>query len=147
MTLTTTAFMGMLFFQFVGCQLNAFMVNSHRSLMYGNLVLPCMKSSLLQKNSHTMTCQISRSLRMHSKGTIAHYCCKILSKPDMCPLEVYEIMLKCWAHNSNSEPHLRNSFIYSPLFSVVLYHLMIYNIACIFLCLDFVYCFKVYSNE
>ena len=47
----------------------------------------------------------------------------------------------------NSEPHLRNSFIYSPLFSVVLYHLMIYNIACIFLCLVLVYCFKVYSNE
>ena len=28
MTLTTTAFMGMLFFQFVGCQLNTFIVNS-----------------------------------------------------------------------------------------------------------------------
>ena len=24
----------------------------------------------------------------------------ILGKPKMCPLEVYEIMLKCWAHNS-----------------------------------------------
>ena len=24
---------------------------------------------------------------------------KILSKPDMCPLEVYKIMLECWAHN------------------------------------------------
>ena len=44
MTLTTTTFMGMLFFQFVGCQLNAFMVNSYRSLMYGHLWLPCMKS-------------------------------------------------------------------------------------------------------
>ena len=25
---------------------------------------------------------------------------KILSKPDMCPFEVYKIMLECWAHNS-----------------------------------------------
>ena len=25
---------------------------------------------------------------------------KILTKPDMCPIEVYEIMLKCWTHNS-----------------------------------------------
>ena len=25
---------------------------------------------------------------------------KILAKPDMCPLEVYKIMLECWAHNS-----------------------------------------------
>ena len=25
---------------------------------------------------------------------------KILSKPDVCPLEVYKIMLECWAHNS-----------------------------------------------
>ena len=24
---------------------------------------------------------------------------KILSKPDVCPLEVYKIMLECWAHN------------------------------------------------
>ena len=110
MTLTTTAFMDMLFFQFVGCQLNAFMVNSHRSLMYENLVLPCMKSLLLQKNNHTMTCQISRSLRMHSKGTIAHYCRKILSKPDMCPLEVYEIMLKCWAHNSEQRATFEELF-------------------------------------
>ena len=26
---------------------------------------------------------------------------KILSKPDVCPLEVYKIMLGCWAHNSD----------------------------------------------
>ena len=26
--------------------------------------------------------------------------CKILAKPDVCPLEVYEILLECWAHNS-----------------------------------------------
>ena len=25
---------------------------------------------------------------------------KLLVKPDMCPLEVYKIMLECWAHNS-----------------------------------------------
>ena len=25
---------------------------------------------------------------------------KILVKPDMCPIEAYEIMLKCWTHNS-----------------------------------------------
>ena len=70
---STTAFMGVLFFRFVGCQLNAFTVNSHRSLMCGHLVLPCGKSSPLQKNSHTMTCQISRSLRMHSKARTARY--------------------------------------------------------------------------
>ena len=73
MNLITIAFKGMLFFQFVGCQLNAFMVNSHRSLMCGHLVLPCGKSSPLQRNSHTMTCQISRSLRTHSKVKIVHY--------------------------------------------------------------------------
>ena len=26
---------------------------------------------------------------------------KIMAKSEMCPLEVYEIMLKCWPHNSN----------------------------------------------
>ena len=25
---------------------------------------------------------------------------QILSKPDMCPLEVYKIMLECWSHDS-----------------------------------------------
>ena len=25
---------------------------------------------------------------------------KLLARPDMCPLEVYEIMLKCWVHNT-----------------------------------------------
>ena len=24
---------------------------------------------------------------------------KLLAKPKMCPLKVYETMLKCWAHN------------------------------------------------
>ena len=123
MTLTTTAFMGMLFFQFVGCQLNAFMVNSHRSLMCGHLVLACGKSSALQKNSHTMTCQISRSLRMHSKWKIARYCQNQTCAHLKC-------IKSCWnaGHTiPNSEPHLRNSCIYSPLFSAVLYHPMIYN--------------------
>ena len=73
MTLTNTAFMGVLLFQFIGCHLNAFTVNSHRSLMCGHLVLRCGKFFPLQKNSHTMTCQISKSLRMHSKGRIARY--------------------------------------------------------------------------
>ena len=27
--------------------------------------------------------------------------CKILPKPDMCPLKVYKIMLECWEHNSD----------------------------------------------
>ena len=62
------------------------MAFEYKSLMCGHLVLPCGKSSPLQKNSHTMTCQISRSLRMHSKGKNR----KILSKSDMCPLEVYK---------------------------------------------------------
>ena len=62
---------GVLFFQFVGCQLSAFMVNFHKSLMCGHLVLLHGKSSPLQRNSHTMTCQISKSLMMQSKARIA----------------------------------------------------------------------------
>ena len=54
-------------FRFAGWHLNAFMVNSHRSPMCGHLVLPCGKSSHLQRYSRTVTCQISRSLRMHSR--------------------------------------------------------------------------------
>ena len=41
-----------------------YMLNSHKSLMCGHLVLLHGKSSLLQRNGHTMTCQISRLLRM-----------------------------------------------------------------------------------
>ena len=73
MTLTTTAFKDMLFFQFDGWHMNVFTVNSPKSLMCGHLVLPCGKSSPLQRNNHTMTCQMSRSLRMHSKARIARY--------------------------------------------------------------------------
>ena len=50
------------------------MVNSHKRLMCGHLVLQCGKSSPLQRNSHTVTCQISRSLRMHSKARIIASC-------------------------------------------------------------------------
>ena len=35
---------------------------------------------------------------------------KILSKPDMCPLEVYKIMLKCWAHNSKQRATFEELF-------------------------------------
>ena len=35
---------------------------------------------------------------------------KILSKPDMCPLEVYEIMLECWAHNSEQRATFEELF-------------------------------------
>ena len=67
---TTTAFMYSLPFQFVRCHLNAFMVNSHKSLTCRHLVLLHGKSSLLQRNGHTMTCQISRLLMMQSKTRI-----------------------------------------------------------------------------
>ena len=36
---------------------------------------------------------------------------QILSKPDMCPLEVYKIMLECWSHDSEQWWHLRSSFM------------------------------------
>ena len=35
---------------------------------------------------------------------------KILSKPDMCPLEVYKIMLECWAHNSEQRKNFEQLF-------------------------------------
>ena len=35
---------------------------------------------------------------------------KILSKPDMCPLEVYKIMLECWAHNSEQRTTFEELF-------------------------------------
>ena len=70
-SLTTTALGDMLPFQCVGCRLNAFTVNSHKSPMCGHLVLPCGKSLPSQRNSHTMTCQISRSLRRPSKARVA----------------------------------------------------------------------------
>ena len=41
---------------------------------------------------------------------------KLLARPDMCPPEVYEIMLKCWEHNTK----LRATFkeLYQQLFSI-----------------------------
>ena len=35
---------------------------------------------------------------------------KILVKPDMCPLEVYKIMLECWAHNSDQRAMFEELF-------------------------------------
>ena len=35
---------------------------------------------------------------------------KILSRPDMCPLEVYKIMLECWAHNSEQRATFEQLF-------------------------------------
>ena len=35
---------------------------------------------------------------------------KILSKPDMCPPEVYKIMLECWAHNSEQRATFQQLF-------------------------------------
>ena len=35
---------------------------------------------------------------------------KILARPYMCPLEVYIIMLKCWAHNSNQRSTFEELF-------------------------------------
>ena len=109
------ASMVILLFQFVGCHLNAFMVNSHRSLMCGHLVLPCGKFLPLQKNNHTVTCQISRSLRMHSEGRIARYCQNQICAHLKC-------IKPCWnaGHTTlSSEQHLRNYFSCSPLFRVM----------------------------
>ena len=120
MTLTTTAFMGVFLFQFVGWHMNAFMVNSHKSLMCGHLVLPCGKSSPLQRNNHTMTCQISRSLRMHSKGRIARHCLDQTCAHSKC-------IKSCWNAGSTtliSEQHLRNFSDYSPPF-IYKYHVVL----------------------
>ena len=94
MNLTTTTFMGVLSFQFVGCHLNAFTINFHRSLMCGHLVLLHGKSSPLQRNSHTMSDKqvVDDAIKRKNR--------KLLARPDMCPPEVYEIMLKCWEHNT-----------------------------------------------
>ena len=49
---------------------------------------------------------------------------KILAKPVVCPLEVYKIMLECWAHNSEQRATFEQLFqllTYSPL-CLVLYH-------------------------
>ena len=73
--LTTTAFVGILLFQFVGCQLNAFMVNSHRGLQV-----------------------IEDALKRENRKTLA--------KPDMCPLEVYEIMLKMLGTQLQTASHI-----------------------------------------
>ena len=35
---------------------------------------------------------------------------KILSRPDMCPLEVYKIMLECWGHNSEQRATFEQLF-------------------------------------
>ena len=35
---------------------------------------------------------------------------KTLARPDMCPLKVYEIMLKCWAHNSKQRATFEELF-------------------------------------
>ena len=36
--------------------------------------------------------------------------CKILTKPDMCPLKVYKIMLECWEHNSDQRATFQTLF-------------------------------------
>ena len=105
MNLTITAFKGTLSFQFVGCHM-AFTVNSPRNLMCGHSVLPCGKSSLLQKYNHTMTCQISRLLRMHSEVRIAHHW-----QNQTCAHSKY--IKSCWnaGHTTqSSEQHSRNFF-------------------------------------
>ena len=35
----------------------------------------------------------------------------LLAKPNMCPLEVYKIMLECWAHNSNGRATFEKLFL------------------------------------
>ena len=96
MTLTTIAFTSVVSFQFVGWHLNVFTVNSHRSLMCGHLVLPCGKSSPLQKKKPYSDMSDEQVIKAAIKGN-NH---KVLARPEMCPLEVYEIMLKCWVDNS-----------------------------------------------
>ena len=106
MILTTIAFMGVLSFQFVGWHLNAFMVNSHRSLMCGHLVLPCGKFSTLQSSNHTVTCQISRSFKMHLKVRIAHYWQNQTCAHSKCIKSYWNA-----GHTTlSSEQHLRTSF-------------------------------------
>ena len=34
----------------------------------------------------------------------------ILAKPNVCPLEVYKVMLECWAHNSKGRATFEDSF-------------------------------------
>ena len=115
MTLTTIAFMGVLLSRFVGCHLNAFMVNSHRSLMCGHLVLPCGKSSLLQGNNRTMTCQISRSLRMHSKVRIARQ----WLDQTCVPLKCTRLCWNAGPTTQSSEQHLRTFFSCLPPFTLM----------------------------
>ena len=120
MTLTTIAFTVVFLFLFDGWHMNAFMVNSHKSLMCGHLVLPCGKSSPLQRNNHTMTCQISRSLRMHSKGRIAKHCLD-----QTCVLS--KCIKSCWNAGNTaliSGQHLRNFFSCSPPF-IYKYHVVL----------------------
>ena len=83
-------------------------------------VLPCGKSSPLQRNNHTMTCQISRSLRMHSKGRIARHCLDQTCAHSKC-------IKSCWNAGSTtliSEQHLRNFSNYSPPF-IYKYHVVL----------------------
>ena len=35
---------------------------------------------------------------------------KLLAKPDICPPEVYEIMLKCWVHNTKQRATFEELF-------------------------------------
>ena len=133
MNLTIIAFKGMLSFQFVGCQLNAFTVNSHRSLMCGRLVLPHGKSSPSQRNSHTMACQISKLLKMQSKAWIVSCWQNQTRVHQKC-------MKSCWNAGyiaPNNEQHLRKSFRCSPPFTVIKYdYLYSYHECSLWLMLD-----------
>ena len=94
MNLTTIAFKGMLFFQFVGCQLNAFMVKSHRSLMCGRLVLAnTWEIFTLAKEQPYNGMSDKQVVENAIKGKNR----KLLATLDMC---LYNIMLKCWIHNT-----------------------------------------------
>ena len=115
MTLTTIEFMGVFSFRFVGWHLNVFMVNSPRNLMCGHSVLPCGKFSPLQRNSLTVTCQTSRSLMMHSKARIAHYCQNQRCAHSKC-------IKSCWnaGHTiPTDEQHLRNFYSCLPLMTLI----------------------------
>ena len=88
MTLTTTAFMGVLSFQFVGWHLSpksdvwAFGVTMWE-------IFTLTKDKPYNEMSDKQV--VEDALRGKNR--------KILAKPDVCSLEEYKIMLECWAHN------------------------------------------------
>ena len=102
MNLTTIVFKGKLSFQFVGCQLKAFTVNSHRSLMCVTTWEIFTLAMEQPYNDMSDKQVIDDAIKGKNR--------KLLAKPDMCPPEVYKIMLKCWAHRPNQRATFEELF-------------------------------------